>query len=239
MLKVMIIDDEPLSRENVRCLLDDYSEVQVIEECSNAVEGIRQIHRLRPDVVFLDIQMPRINGLEMVNMIDPDCLPHIVFLTAYDHYAVQAFEQQALDYLLKPIDTVRLEKTMERLCRECAPQKHHELPDNEMPLKYIPCIGHSKIYLMHLEDVLFINSRSVGNYVTTCDGNEYFTELTLRTLEDRTGLIRCHRQYLVNMQQLKEIRFHESGQAGIILSNGAAIPISRRHFKNLKTRLSL
>lgn len=239
MLNVMIVDDEPLSRENVSCLLRAYSEMNIVAECSNAVEAIGHIHRLRPDVVFLDIHMPRISGLEMVNMIDPDCLPHIVFLTAYDHYAVQAFEQRALDYLLKPIDPIRLHKTIERLCRECEPQKRDVLLQNDVPLNYIPCVGHSKIYLTPLNDVLFINSRAAGNYVTTCDGQEYFTELTLRTLEERTHLIRCHRQYLVNIQQLKEIRFHDSGQTDMVLRGGTSIPVSRRHFKNLKTRLSL
>lgn len=92
MLNALIVDDEPSARDNLRHLLEAEAEIAIIGECANAIEAISQIHRLQPDVVFLDIQMPRISGLEMVGMLDPNRMPHIVFLTAYDEYAVQAFE---------------------------------------------------------------------------------------------------------------------------------------------------
>ncbi|WP_392565927.1 two-component system response regulator BtsR [Utexia brackfieldae] len=240
MLKIILVDDEPLAIENLRCLLQQHSDIEIIAECPNAIEAISAIHRLRPDVIFLDIHMPRLSGLEMLSMIDPSFMPHIVFLTAYDHYAVQAFEAQAFDYLLKPIDEQRLHKTMARLKHQRIEQNITQLTglsDNQ--LKYIPCVGHSKIYLLNMNDVLFVSSRASGNYVTSLDSSEYFTELTLRTLEERTTLVRCHRQYLVNIQQLKEIRFNTTGQIDIILTNGAAVPVSRRYFKSLKALLSL
>lgn len=239
MLRVIIVDDEPLARENLYCLLKKYSEIDVIAECGNAVDAISQIHRLHPEAIFVDIQMPRIDGLEMIKMIDPIYMPHIVFLTAYDDYAVQAFEQQAFDYLLKPIEHVRFDKTIHRLMQKFLPQDIHRLPNSEIPLKYIPCTGHSKIYLFNPDEVLFINSRIAGNYVTTMDGQDYITDLTLQTLEARTDFVRCHRQYLINMLKLKEIRFNTRGQPHLVLSNGAVIPVSRRHFKDLKARLSL
>ena len=104
MLKVLIVDDEPLARENLRILLEAQSDIDIVGECGNAVEAIGAVHKLRPDVLFLDIQMPRISGLEMVGMLDPEHRPYIVFLTAFDEYAVKAFEEHAFDYLLKPIE---------------------------------------------------------------------------------------------------------------------------------------
>ena len=229
MIKVLIVDDEPLARENLRILLQAQSDIEIVGECSNAVEAIGAVHKLRPDVLFLDIQMPRISGLEMVGMLDPEHRPYIVFLTAFDEYAVKAFEEHAFDYLLKPIEEARLEKTLSRL----------RLPENQQALKFIPCSGHSRIYLLQMDDVAFISSRMSGVYVTSSDGKEGFTELTLRTLESRTPLLRCHRQYLVNMAQLREIRLEENGQAELILRNGLTVPVSRRYLKSLKEAIGL
>ena len=179
MIKVLIVDDEPLARENLRILLQAQSDIEIVGECSNAVEAIGAVHKLRPDVLFLDIQMPRISGLEMVGMLDPEHRPYIVFLTAFDEYAVKAFEEHAFDYLLKPIEEARLEKTLSRLRQERTKQDVSLLPENQQALKFIPCSGHSRIYLLQMDDVAFISSRMSGVYVTSSDGKEGFTELTL------------------------------------------------------------
>ena len=214
MIKVLIVDDEPLARENLRVFLQEQSDIEIVGECSNAVEGIGAVHKLRPDVLFLDIQMPRISGLEMVGMLDPEHRPYIVFLTAFDEYAIKAFEEHAFDYLLKP-------------------------PENQQALKFIPCTGHSRIYLLQMKDVAFVSSRMSGVYVTSHEGKEGFTELTLRTLESRTPLLRCHRQYLVNLAHLQEIRLEDNGQAELILRNGLTVPVSRRYLKSLKEAIGL
>lgn len=239
MLNVLIVDDEPFARDNLRHLLEEEEGIIIIGECANAIEAISQIHRLQPDVVFLDIQMPRISGLEMVGMLDPNRMPYIVFLTAYDEYAVQAFEQHAFDYLLKPAEPNRLNKTLQRLHQRREPQSIAALEESAGYLKYIPCTGHSRIYLLRFDEVIAIRSRSTGVYVVRNDGMECFTELTLRTLESRTPLVRCHRQYLVNLEQVKEIRFEESGTAEMIMSVGESVPVSRRYLKSLKEELGL
>ena len=133
MLNALIVDDEPSARDNLRHLLEAEAEIAIIGECANAIEAISQIHRLQPDVVFLDIQMPRISGLEMVGMLDPNRMPHIVFLTAYDEYAVQAFEEHAFDYLLKPAEPKRLSKTLQRLRQRSAPQDVAALEERRLP----------------------------------------------------------------------------------------------------------
>ncbi len=239
MLKVLIVDDEPLARENLRILLQEESDIEIVGECGNAVEAIGAVHKLHPDVLFLDIQMPRISGLEMVGMLDPGNRPYVVFLTAFDEYAVQAFEEHAFDYLLKPIEGRRLEKTLTRLRQERGVQDVSVLPENQEALKFIPCTGHSRIWLLQMDEVAFVSSRMSGVYVTSQEGKEGFTELTLRTLESRTPLVRCHRQYLVNMAHLKEIRLEDNGQAELLLRDGLTVPVSRRYLKNLKEALGL
>jgi len=239
MLRVLIVDDEPLAREMLRSLLQEERDIEVVGECGNAIEGISAVHKLRPDVLFLDIQMPRISGLEMVGMLDPGNRPYVVFLTAFDEYAVQAFEEHAFDYLLKPIETQRLTKTLNRLRQDRGVQDVSLLADNQQPLKFIPCTGHSRIWLLQMEEVAFVSSRMSGVYVTSHEGKEGFTELTLRTLESRTPLVRCHRQYLVNMAFLKEIRLEDNGQAELLLRDGLTVPVSRRYLKNLKEALGL
>ncbi|WP_411704020.1 two-component system response regulator BtsR [Edaphovirga cremea] len=239
MLTVLIVDDEPLARENLRCLLEQDPHVSILGECANAVEAIGAVHRLHPDVIFLDIQMPRITGLEMLGMLDPEQMPYIVFLTAFDEYAIKAFEENAFDYLLKPIESQRLAKTLRRLHDNRPEQNISSLKEKEAVLKYVPCTGHSRIYLLSTDDVMFASSRLSGVYVTRADGMECFTELTLKTLESRTPLVRCHRQFLINMAHLREIRLEESGQAEIELSNGQSVPVSRRYLKSLKEMLGL
>jgi two-component system LytT family response regulator len=234
---VLLVDDEPLALENLRLQLQDESDIEIVGECANAIEAIGMIHKVRPDIVFLDIQMPRISGLEMVGMLDQQHRPLIVFLTAFEEYALQAFEQCAFDYLLKPIQTARLQKTLERLRTGHQTQDISQLPQYQQPLKFIPCISSNRIWLLQLEDVAFVSSRIGGIYVTNKDGQESFTELTLRTLETRTPLLRCHRQYLVNMNYLKEIRLED--QAELLLRDGQIVPVSRRYLKSLKETVGL
>lgn len=238
MLNVLIIDDEPLARENLNCLLKSYPQINILAECSNAFEAIKAIHKLKPDVIFLDVQMPKINGIEMLSMLDADQMPYIVFLTAYEEYAIKAFEEQAFDYLLKPIEPNRLNKTIHRLLNHPNQLNLHQLEINNQ-LKYIPCVGYNKIYLLNPEDIYYVCSSPCGVYVFNQNNSEYFTELTLKTIEEKTNLIYCHRQYLINLKQLKEIRFDPSGTTEIILNNEISVPVSRRYLKQLKEMLGL
>ncbi|PWC35395.1 two-component system response regulator BtsR [Azospirillum sp. TSO22-1] len=238
MMDILIVDDEPLAREELRRLLETAPDVRVMGECANAIEAIGAINRQKPDVVFLDIQMPRVSGLEMLSMLDPDRMPHIVFLTAHDEYAVQAFEEHAFDYLLKPADPARLEKTLQRLRRAHAPQDVRVLA-GASELRQIPCSGVNRVTLMKLEEVEYIVSRAAGVYVVGADGQERFTELTLHTLQEKSPLFRCHRQFLVNAERIKEIRFQDGGLAEILTTGGHTVPVSRRFLGALKERLGI
>lgn len=162
----------------------------------------------------------------------------ISFLTAFDEYAIKAFEEHAFDYLLADRGETA-GKTLHRLRQERSKQDVSLLPENQQALKFIPCTGHSRIYLLQMDDVAFVSSRMSGVYVTSSEGKEGFTELTLRTLESRTPLLRCHRQFLVNMAHLREIRLEDNGQAELILRNGLTVPVSRRYLKSLKEAIGL
>ncbi|WP_145499340.1 response regulator, partial [Yersinia bercovieri] len=145
MLRVIIVDDEQPAREDLRERLSEEQDIEIVAECSNALEAIPAIQRLQPDVLFLDIQMPRINGLELASMLNPESMPHIVFVTAYDEYAIRAFEEHAFDYLLKPLDHQRLAKTLIRLRRGTSVNNNlHKI--TESMLRHIPCSGHNRIF---------------------------------------------------------------------------------------------
>lgn len=241
-MRILIVDDEELARAEIRLLLAREDDIVIAGECSNAMEAIAAINREKPDAVFLDIQMPRISGLEMLPMIDPAVRPRIVFLTAYEEYALSAFDENASDYLLKPVQEERLARTLQRLRRDLTNPAAAEtaLPaEASGPLRHIPCTGHNRIRLLKMEQVEAIISRASGVYVLSTDGEEHFTELTLRTLEERTKLIRCHRQYMISPDQIRDIAFTEGGGASVLTLGGRTIPVSRRFLPALKEHLGL
>ena len=164
-------------------------------------------------------------------------MPYIVFVTAFDEYAIQAFEKHAFDYLLKPIDSSRLNKTLERL-QKGAIVKQNLHPFSEPPLKHIPCHGLNRIFLLKLEEVEYLSSELSGIHVVGINQSGY-TQLTLKTLEEKTPFVRCHRQYMVNADQLREIQLLDNGSAEVITHTGKKIPVSRRYLKNLKERLGI
>ena len=235
MLSALIIDDESPSREELIALLATAPDVEVVGECANAIEGLAAIHRLRPDVVFLDIQMPRVSGLEMVGMIEASAFPHIVFVTAYDEHALRAFEEHAADYLLKPIDPQRLAKTLDWL-RSGARPSAKAFPGADSILRQIPCIARNRIILMALDEVEYVHTDVCGVQVVGRE-RQGVTELTLKLLQERTPFMRCHRQYLINLDHIAEIELLENGAAEIVTPSGKRVPVSRRHLREIKDKL--
>jgi len=237
MLKVLIVDDEAPAREELRALLEGEADIEVVGLCANAIEGMAAIHKLHPDVVFLDIQMPRISGLEMLGMLDKQHMPKVVFVTAYDEYALSAFEEHASDYLLKPVDPERLASTLEWLRSGNAQPVHQKLVVPAQ-IQQIPCYSRNRIQLLPLESVEYIHSSLMGIQVVTAD-HAGITELTLKILEEKTSLLRCHRQYLVNPAHIAEIVTHENGTVEIATRSGKNVPVSRRHLRELKDLLHI
>ncbi len=231
MIKAIIIDDEPHARRELEKLLGQTGEFDLVGQCGNAVEGVKLINQLRPEVIFLDIQMPVIGGFEMLSMIDAEIMPHVVFVTAYDEFAVLAFEEKTLDYLLKPLRLDRLQKTVEKLREHL--HSHTASDYTTEPLTRIPCVKSGNIKLIAPEMVEYAFTDQSGVHLLV-GGEQFNTDLTLKVLEERTSLLRCHRQCLVNIHQVDQIIPGESGCADIKTTSGRTVPVSRRHLKNIK-----
>ncbi|MEZ8129687.1 two-component system response regulator BtsR [Enterovibrio norvegicus] len=240
MLTALVIDDEQFAREELAEQLLETGLIEVIGDASNAIIGLKKINELKPDVVFLDIQMPQVTGIELLSMLDPDTMPQVVFVTAYDQYAIQAFEDNAFDYLLKPVEPKRLQKTLQRLNKQSeksAPKPHYAAIAPEQ-LIHIPCVGHHRILLIPIEQVECVYSDLSGVHVRS-DRQSASTQLTLKTLEDKTTLVRCHRQYLVSIHHISEIKLLDNGLAEIITLSKHTVPISRRYLKNVKELIGI
>ena len=236
MIRAIIVDDEPHARRELEVLLDETERFEIVARCGNAVEGIKAVNREHPDVLFLDVHMPMIDGFEMLAMLDDERMPYVVFVTAYDEHALRAFEEQAIDYLLKPLAAERLQKTVERLeslLEQDAPRSSYALA----PLSRLPCARQNRIKLVAVEDVEFVTMELTGAAVVTAAGR-FDTDLTLKALEERTELSRCHRKYLVNLRHVDEIiKGAEGSGAHLATRSGHKVPVSRRHLKELKSLL--
>ncbi len=235
MMRALIVDDEPNARRSLEAVLARTGEFTVVGRCGNAVEALHAVREARPDVLFLDVQMPKVNGFQLLGMIDPEIMPHVVFVTAYDEFAVKAFEESAADYLLKPVEPERLARTVERLRRPAAGPPAAVAPPG---IRRIPCVGARSIRLVDVAEVESVRSSEAGVYVVTAAG-EHFTELTLRVLEERAGFLRCHKQHLVNADHVVEILLGDEEGVTVRTRSGRTVPVGRRFVAALKQRLGV
>jgi two-component system, LytTR family, response regulator len=222
--KVLIADDEPAARRGVRQLLAAFPEFVVAGECRNGAEVLRSLDMSRPDVVFLDIQMPGVDGFEVIRRRTPEHMPVVVFLTAFDQFAIRAFEAEAFDYLVKPVTEVRFAATIKRL------KKRLSSPVASQPDERIVVPTSRGATVIHASEIDWIEA--AGNYVQVWIGKRnYFHRESLQTLEERVGkngFIRAHRRALVRLDGIRELRRTQAGALVAVLSCGAKIPISRR-----------
>ena len=238
-MKAFVVDDEPLAREELIERLRPHTDIEIIGEYANAIECLKALSQTRPDVLFLDIEMPQITGLEMANMLDKSNAPEIIFVTAYDEFALAAFEQNAVDYLLKPVEQERLNKSIERLrARLPSQQANFGAILQDEPLKLIPCYLNNRVKLLRQQDIEYAYSDLSGVHIVTDEGTNH-TQITLKVLEEKSPLIRCHRQYLVNTEAIKEIAIEDNGGATLFTHSGAQLPVSRRYFKAIKQHFGL
>jgi two-component system LytT family response regulator len=235
MLRALVVDDEVHAREELAALLRETGHVEVVATCADAVAAIPVLRRERPDVLFLDVQMPAVSGFELLSLLDPDELPPVVFVTAHDAFAVRAFEANAVDYLLKPVEPERLARTVARLqLGQARPPPAALAP----AIRRIPCQGARSIRLVDLDEVEAVRSSEAGVYVVTATG-EHFTDLTLRVLEERGGFLRVHKQHLVNVDRVVELLFGDEEGSTVRTRSGLSVPVSRRFLPLLKQRLGL
>jgi two-component system, LytTR family, response regulator len=236
MIRALIVDDEIHARDELEALLEETDAFAVVGKCGHAIDALQAIKREKPEVVFLDIQMPGISGLELLSMIDEEVMPVVVFVTAYDAYAIKAFEENAFDYLLKPVGTQRLAKTLLKLRKRLGERTRAAYAATD--ITRIPCLASNRIKLINTSDVEYVRSDVAGIYLVCAQG-EFYTELTLRVLEARTNLIRCHKQFLVNIDQVDEIILQENQSAVIQTRSAKSVPVSRRYLKKIREQLGI
>jgi len=236
MIRALIIDDEQHAREELEYLVIKTGEFEILGSCANAIDALRLIRTEKPELLFLDIEMPALNGFELLAMIEDELMPHVVFVTAYNEHALKAFEEKTLDYLLKPVSSERLLKTVNKV-RETI--RRGEPPRYQVEsLRHVPCQFANRVKLIPVVDVEYIFSDLTGIHLVTSEG-QFFTELTLKVLEKRTPLLRCQRQYLINPDNIDEIILLDNGLAEIKTRLGNILPVSRRYLRQLKVHLEL
>jgi two-component system LytT family response regulator len=252
MYRALIVDDEPLARKRIRRMLGAEPDISVVGECADGPAAVSAICDLSPDIVFLDVQMPEMNGLEVVRAIGPHRLPALVFVTAYDTYALQAFEAEALDYLLKPFDSMRFRETLQRVRRRLGDQRGDDM--SEQIRQLANRFGMESRYLQRLvvktgDRVLLLNVAEVdwleaaGNYVCVHAGKDnHIVRDSLVHLESRldpSHFARTHRSTVVNLDRIRELRPHWHGDYELILRSGRALPLSRRYREALTEKLGI
>lgn len=234
-MRALIVDDERLARNELRSLLAQHPQIEIVGEAENAHQALEQIQALAPDLLFLDIQMPGKNGFELLEELGPG--PEVIFVTAYDQYALRAFEASALDYLLKPVDPARLSQALSKLNLE------REQPDAAAPLALF-----EKVFLREDERCWFVRLQdisafeSIGNYSRVYfDGHKPLIRRSLNQLEARLPeqyFFRASRQFIVNLDHILDIETAVNGNIEARLRSGIAVEMSRRQslaFRALKS----
>ncbi len=242
--KAIIIEDEELARELIKNYLKDFENIEIIAECENGFEGIKAISELKPDIVFLDIQMPKLNGFEMLELIDDP--PEIIFTTAYNQYAIQAFERNAVDYLLKPFPKERLyaavEKALTRIKSNVQPQSQvanlasHPLTEK---LERIVVKSGSKIKVVPVDKIRYLEAQDDYVMIYTDDG-KHLKQGTMKSFEDHLDplqFIRVHRSYIVRIDQVVQLEPYAKDSYVAKLKGGVTIKVSKSGLKSLRGKL--
>ncbi|MES2448212.1 MAG: response regulator [Bacteroidota bacterium] len=248
MWKTIIIDDEQLARQRIKRLLKEYDEVDIVAEAENGQEGLTIIEQLKPDLIFLDIEMPILNGFEMLAKLNHQ--PKVVFTTAYDQYAIKAFEEGSIDYLLKPIELDRLDKTIKKL-KQTNLTTTNQVPLEELirqingkkSIKTLTVKIGEKILLIKLSDIVHIQAEDKYVFLHTVDGKKHLTDFTLSTLEDKLPeeFLRIHRGDIINTDYIKEIRKGFNGALIFVLNNTSEsrVTSSRSNSEALRIRFDI
>ena len=242
--KALIVDDEELARKLLREMLGSHPEIEIAAECGNGMEAVKAAGEHRPDLLFLDVQMPKLTGFDVLELIDRDNVG-VIFVTAYDQYAMKAFEVHAVDYLLKPFSRERFEAALER-AKHQKPQK--EVDAGELAAAARPAGQYAERIVVKdgtkvtLIPVLKLDyAEALDDYVSlVTEGKKLLKQQTLSGLElalDPKLFVRIHRSYLVNLERVTRIEPYGKDSKVAILSNGVRLPVSRTGYARLKTLL--
>jgi len=245
MIKAIIIDDEPLARSIVVEYLQEQAEIEVLQECNDGFEGVKAIMQHKPHLIFLDIQMPKINGFEMLELLEEK--PSVIFTTAFDEYAIKAFEAHAIDYLLKPFSQERFDKAIQKWKEQktASTKNTEELLETAAHTpaqsQRIVVKNGSKIKIIPVQDVFYLEAADDYVKVHTHEGS-FLKNKTMNHFEqtlDQNQFVRSHRSYIVNIQQITRIDPYEKENHLAMTRSGARIPVSKSGYGKLKDVLGL
>lgn len=247
MIKAIIIDDEPLARSIVKEYLQDYSGFSVVAECSDGFEGVKALMQHQPDIIFLDIQMPKINGFEMLELVEHP--PAVIFITAFDEYAIRAFDAYAVDYLLKPFAKDRFDKAIQKwlnmrtnnIGHAFSPALLETAAQTPLQNSRIVVKSNNKIKIIPVHDIQYFEAADDYVKIHTASGThlknktmQYFEQLL-----DARQFVRTHRSYIINIQLITRLDPYEKENYTALLSTGVKIPVSRTGYMKLKQVLGL
>ena len=242
-ITAIIIDDENLARDIIRNYIKKYDNVELVAECSNGFDAVKQINELKPDLIFLDIQMPKLTGFEMLELIEE--LPVIIFTTAFDQFALKAFEVNATDYLLKPFSESRFGEAMEKankllLNKNESDKRIKQLAKSvEKKDEYLDRVvikQGQKIIIIPIEEIKYIEAQDDYTMLYTEKGN-FLKQKTMKYFEENLApadFIRIHRTYIVKLALIKQIELFEKESYRVILPDGTKLPVSKSGYQNLK-----
>lgn len=234
-IRTVIVDDEPLARTNLTILLRLHSEIEIIAECGSGREALSVIRATKPDLIFLDVQMPECDGFDVVEMLGCDA-PCVIFVTAYDRYALRAFDVGALDYLLKPFDNARFERTLERAKGRIALGKNGQQAKQAFVIK-----ATGQVSFVPVSDIDWIEAADY--YVSLHVGAKaHLMRRSMAELErelDQDTFCRIHRSAIVKLEKVRRLELNESGEYDVLLHNGTRLRLSRRYRKELQSRLGI
>ncbi|MDQ8003981.1 MAG: LytTR family transcriptional regulator DNA-binding domain-containing protein [Pedobacter sp.] len=244
--KTIIIEDEQLARQRLKRLLANYDEIEIIAEAENGLQGLELINKHQPDLIFLDIEMPILNGFEMLAKLS-EYQPKVVFTTAYDQYAIKAFDEGSIDYLLKPIELERLDKTIHKLKQTNLAKPAIAIEDLLLQIKGKTAIKTltvklgDRILLIKIDDIIHIQAEDKYVFLHTNDGKKHLTDYTLSVLETKLpdDFLRIHRSDIINTNHITEIRRGFNGALIFVMSNGAKITSSRSNSESLRLKFGI
>ncbi|MFW0717934.1 LytR/AlgR family response regulator transcription factor [Pedobacter sp. N23S346] len=244
MIRTILIDDEPLARDIVKFYLNDHPEIEVVAECCDGFEGLKAISLHKPDLIFLDIQMPKISGFEMLELVDDK--PGVIFTTAFDEYAIKAFEVNAVDYLLKPIDKARFDAAIKKLPGRLNQQGNTEAVLDAAALSpaqnnRVVVKKDGVIKIIPTGDINYLEADDDYVKLNTLDG-VFYKNKTMAYFEqtlDPTQFIRIHRSYIINLAQVTKIELKEKDSYIVLLKSDIWLPVSKTGYIKLKAALGL
>jgi two-component system, LytTR family, response regulator len=248
-IRALIVDDEPLARSNIAVLLRMDSEIGIVDECGSGTEAIGEIRIAKPDLLFLDVQMPECDGFDVLELIGKDLPPAVVFVTAYDQYALRAFEAGALDYLLKPFDNTRFDLALGRAKQRIRHDREREREREKNRTEKDPPRTLERVVIKSAGEVSFVKVLEI-DWIEAADyyaclhvgSRSHLLRRSLAELEedlDPNIFCRVHRSSIVNLQRVRGLKMNEDGEYDVLLDNGARVRLSRRYRKQLQERMGL